>query len=91
MANPIQRDGIDYPSQAAFARAVGVKRKTVARSLDRGTLADCGKGRERPLTYLGVQYPSIRAASIATGHPYETVRDRRKAAERKIKQAQNNA
>ena len=67
MPNPTRQDGIVYPSQRAFARAVGVKRQTVEVALSRGTIENCGKGRKRPVNYLGVDYPGIVDAVAATG------------------------
>jgi hypothetical protein len=74
--NPTRIRGVLYPSQAAAARALGIKPNTVARALNRGTEEFAGLGRRwpsdfgqkpKPCEIDGVQYPSQKAAATALG------------------------
>lgn len=74
MPAPMPTDirGTVYPSMTAAAKALGVCVSVVQKAIDNGTTATVGlyktQGRPRANTYLGVSYPSIAAASAATGH-----------------------
>ena len=71
--NPVRIRGVDYPSQKAAARALGVHPATVTRALDLGRIDEVGQpvwrgGRPcKPCLYRGRRYPSVTAAAMAHG------------------------
>jgi molybdenum-dependent DNA-binding transcriptional regulator ModE len=78
---PITIRGVEYPSRAAAARALGITYESLRRAmqedrLDTVGLKPRGKNHGRRVRVDGKRYPSIWAASKATGIPYGTLRDR---------------
>ncbi len=67
MTNPVRIRGVDYPSQAAAARALGVTRNTVNCALERGDIDSIGLWvvPKTPVTIRGVEYESASAAARA--------------------------
>lgn len=74
--NPAARDGKQYRSEAALARAIGVNPTTVRDALNRGTLANCGNGRKRKISYEGRDYDSFVEAARQTGQKLNTIKSR---------------
>lgn len=66
---PCTWNGIEYPSIAAAARAIGVSLASLQERLERGYTcdADMVRGWKREITYNGVTYPSITEAAAAIG------------------------
>ncbi len=70
LPKPVTARGVEYPSRAAAARALGVT-DTAIRCAERyGWLDRVGEGRRQPVRVRGVVYPSQTAAAAALGvHP----------------------
>ncbi len=64
---PVRIRGVDYPSQAAAARAIGIAHQTLTQHLDRGTPDRAGLRWGRQVRLNGAEYPSITVAAEATG------------------------
>lgn len=67
MSNIVRIRGVDYPSQAAAARTLGVSYTHVCRALDRGDADSIGISRFKSVTIKGVEYPTASAAARALG------------------------
>ena len=67
--NPVTIRGVEYPSQAAAAAALGVNPGTIHCAAKHGRLDAVGLGTNpsKPTTIRGVEYPSRRAAAQALG------------------------
>ena len=68
--NPVEIRGIQYPSQAAAARHLGISAQAVGSALDRGKLDGVGLGRNAltrcKITLVSKEYPEGKVfASIA--------------------------
>ena len=78
--NPVRIRGVDYPSQSAAARALGVDLSTVTKALAAGKADGIGLRRNKggnpgkPCVYRGRAYPSICAAAHDWGVSERTVR-----------------
>ncbi len=68
--------GVEYPSMAAAARALGVHRSVVWRAAERGTLDRVGFGDKVPVTIDGITYPSLSEAGRALGITRQAVASR---------------
>lgn len=80
MTNPVRIRGVDYPSQVAAARALGVHPTTLQQALCRGKQDGVGLGLRpaggrpgNPVTIRGVWYPSQQAAATALGVTREAI------------------
>lgn len=64
---PVKIRGVLYPSQAAAARALGVKQTNISKALDAGTIDNIGLGRnfgrKKPLLIQRGDEPAILAQS----------------------------
>lgn len=68
------KDGRRFESISAAARILGVDHATVIYHLDKyGDLSRVGRGNGKQIEFDGVQYPSIRAASRATGKSVDVI------------------
>lgn len=78
-------DGVDYPSHAGLARAMGMSKQNVYRAKAAGTMANLGRGwsvglvaahaaRCQPVASLGHSWPSQAACAAALGCHPDTVR-----------------
>ena len=82
LEQPVQRDGIDYPSQAAFAQAMGVSAATVSNALTRGRLDTVGTGSKyhgKPREIDGVRYATTLQAMSELGITWRALQKRVKA------------
>jgi len=69
--------GVEYPSMAAAARALGVNRVAVWQAAERGWLDGVGTGMKRtPVTIDGITYPSLSDAGKALGITRQAVASR---------------
>ncbi len=90
--NPVRIRGVDYPSQAAAARALGVAPSTVSIALDEGWVDRVGMGIRRgghpgrPCWYRGKRYPSRTAAAKACGVSVAAVSNAVKLAAQRIRE-----
>lgn len=69
-ATPVRIRGVDYPSQAAAAKALGLSHHTIYSALERGTIDHVGRGQGWKRRYIrlgGVLYRSIAEAGRAYG------------------------
>ena len=66
---PCAWNGVEYPSIASAARALGINLASLQERLERGYTcdADMVRGWKREITYNGVVYPSITEAAVANG------------------------
>lgn len=90
--NPVRIRGVDYHSQAAAARALGVATSAISIALDEGRIDTVGLrlksgGRPgRPCWYRGKRYPSRTAAANACGVSVAAVSKAVKAAALRIRE-----
>lgn len=74
---PVTIRGIEYPSQRAAAKAIGVSERTLSLAARRGRLDRVGTGvnpgPSLPCRWRGVVYPSRAEAARATGEPYSRI------------------
>jgi hypothetical protein len=68
--------GVEYPSMAAAARALGVNRVAVWQAAERGTLNRVGFGDKVPVIIDGITYPSLSEAARALGITHQSVSSR---------------
>jgi hypothetical protein len=70
--------GVEYPSQTAAARALGIAQSGICKHLDRGTIDTTGLGRVTPpgrsVTIGGTQYTSIAQAARSTGQTRDVIK-----------------
>ena len=80
---PCTVKGVDYPSRAAAARALGISPRAVTAALAEGRADRVGwlkeSVRAQPVEILGTRYPSLHAAETATGIRSATLRRHRDA------------
>ena len=81
-SNPIEIRGVNYPSQKAAAKALGLADSTIHSALERGTLGTVGlpHGHGIPTKWRGVEYISRAAAARAEGVCLSTLYKRMKVA-----------
>lgn len=89
--NPVRIRGVDYPSQAAAARALGVSVSTIGMALAVGRPDAAGLGSGfgggrpgKPCWYRGVRYPSRTAAARACGVSVAAVSKTVRAAAKRV-------
>ena len=91
--NPVRIRGVDYPSQAAAARALGVSASTIGMALAVGRPDAAGLGSVfgggrpgKPCWYRGQRYPSRTAAARACGVSVAAVSKAVKLAAQRIRE-----
>lgn len=72
-SKPFTWNGIEYPSQAAAARALGISPSAVRARTKAGYACDAdiplpGEHLHKPVTWNGIEYESMREAAVKTGH-----------------------
>lgn len=89
--NPVRIRGVDYPSQAAAARALGVSASAIGMALAVGRPDSAGLGSGaggghpgKPCWYRGKRYPSRTAAAKACGVSVAAVSKAVKAAAQSV-------
>lgn len=79
VSQPVARGGVHYPSQLAFADAIGVHPSTVCLALKRGRLDTVGAGTNhnaKPCEVDGVKYATTRQAMAELGITWRALKKR---------------
>lgn len=70
---PCAWNGVEYPSQKAAAKAVGITTHAMHSRLIRGYTCDADMPRDKPTIWNGILYPTITEASKAIGVSKESL------------------
>ena len=86
--SPVRIRGVNYISQRAAAKALGLHERTIANALDAGCIDEVGLRRGgrpgKPCVYRGKAYPSRKAAALACGVSVAAVSKAARLAEQKV-------